>query len=123
MRYVILSPERRFSGEVAGVAFFNGRAEADDAQHVRALAYFRRKGYSVEPVADGGTPQAEAHPEPEPAGEAGPEELPRPAKNASKDDLVAYAVAQLGLAEDDAKAKTRVELLDLIDKHDKESEQ
>jgi hypothetical protein len=122
MRYVITAPERRFSGEVAGVAFFNGRAEADDAQHVRALAYFRRKGYDVQPVADISKPEVDAAQADEPR-EGDGEERQRPAKNASKDDLVAYAVAELGMTEDDAKAKTRVELLDLIDKHDKESEQ
>ena len=112
MRYKITSPVRGFRGEVAGVAFAGGTAEIGD-QAPRALAYFRRKGYTVT--------ELETRPPAAPASHG--DEPRRPGKNASKDELVAYAVAELDLAEDDAKAKTRVELLDLIDKHDKESEQ
>lgn len=50
MRYRITAPVRKFAGEVAGVAFVDGRAEADEAVHARALEYFRRKGYDVAPV-------------------------------------------------------------------------
>lgn len=47
-RYEITTPEPRWTGEVAGVAFAHGRAEVDsDATPARVLAYFRRKGYGV----------------------------------------------------------------------------
>ncbi|KAB8186870.1 hypothetical protein FH608_046105 [Nonomuraea phyllanthi] len=120
MRYRITTPVRGFTGEVAGVAFANGSAEVDDAANVRAVAYFRRKGYRVDAVAPAHTePPVEA---PEQVADQS-EGSQRPGKNANKDTLVAYAVAELGMTKDDADAKTRVELLDLIDKHEKESEQ
>ena len=116
MRYIVTTPERRFSGEVAGVAFANGRADVDGVTHARAIRYFLRRGYSVEAA------QPEAPAEPAAAPVADPEAGPsKPSKTANKDELVAYVVAELDLSEADAKAKTRVELLDLIDQ--KENEQ
>lgn len=50
MRYRITTPVRGFRGEVAGVAFADSKAEVDEDTNARALAYFRRKGYAVEPT-------------------------------------------------------------------------
>jgi hypothetical protein len=120
MRYRITTPVRGFHGEVAGVAFANSVAEVDEIANARAIAYFRRKGYGVKAVepADGpATPAAEEDERDEQG------EIQRPGGNAKKETLVAYAVAVLDMTEEAADAKTRVELLDLIDKHDKENEQ
>jgi hypothetical protein len=120
MRYRITTPVRGFRGEVAGVAFIDSRAEVDEDANARALAYFRRKGYRVEAVEPApAEPQADV-PEQDADQSDGTQ---RPGKNANKDTLVAYAVAELDMTKDDADAKTRVELLDLIDQHEKESEQ
>lgn len=116
-RYVITTPEPRWTGEVAGVAFAHGTGITPEDPPARVLNYFRRRGYGVTAL--------EATPEPASASLPAetPEPPPRPGKDASKPDLVAYAVAVLKLTEDDANAKTRVELLGLIDQHDKEIDQ
>lgn len=49
MRYQITAPVKGYDGEVGGVRFVAGRAEADDTQ-TAALAYCRRRGYTVEPL-------------------------------------------------------------------------
>ncbi len=47
MRYIITTPEPRWTGEVAGVAFAHGRGLVDDPP-ARVINYFKRKGYGVE---------------------------------------------------------------------------
>ncbi|MEV7793417.1 hypothetical protein AB0O68_15700 [Streptomyces sp. NPDC087512] len=46
----ITAPESQFSGEVAGVVFHRGKATVDSEQEnaTSALAYFRRRGYTVD---------------------------------------------------------------------------
>ena len=39
-----------FTGEIAGVSFHKGEATANRERDRAALSYFRRHGYSVEPV-------------------------------------------------------------------------
>ena len=107
MRHRIVSPVRGFTGEVAGVAFADSKAEVDESSHGRALAYFRRKGYGVEPVSE---PSGSVQSEPSLAdGQAG--EMPR--KSASKAAWVAYAVSQ-GTPEGDADNLTRDQLVELF---------
>lgn len=93
---------RRYTGEVADVAFAHGVATVDDAtsEGRRALAYFRRKGgYLVEPIEDA-----------EPAPIEPVDDQPKPpGRSASKADWKAYAVSQ-GMPEADAEAATRDEL-------------
>lgn len=48
-----------FTGEIAGVSFRKGEATADSEKDRRALAYFRRHGYTVESADD-----SSAEPEP-----------------------------------------------------------
>lgn len=52
MRYLITTPEPRWTGEVAGVAFAHGEGLVNDPA-ARVLNYFLRKGYGVEKL-DGG---------------------------------------------------------------------
>jgi hypothetical protein len=120
VRYLITTPVRGFRGEVAGVAFIDSKAEVDEDGNGRAIAYFRRKGYGVEAVEPAAGPAAPATEQDEQDQQG---EIQRPGGNAKKETLIAYAVAVLGMTEQDADAKTRVELLDLIDKHEKGPEQ
>lgn len=106
MRFTITTPVRGFRGEVAGVAFIDSRAEVDEDANARAIAYFRRKGYGVEPIAERGT----AHSEPAP-GDDSAGEMPR--KSASKSAWVAYAVSQ-DVPEGDADNLTRDQLVELF---------
>jgi hypothetical protein len=78
MRYDVTAPAKGFSGDVAGVVFSKGHAVVDEDTHARALAYFRRKGYTVV--------QAETDVSEVPA-----DPSVRPARGASKADWVAYA--------------------------------
>jgi len=41
-----------FTGEIAGVSFHKGEATANREKDRAALSYFRRHGYTVEPVID-----------------------------------------------------------------------
>lgn len=52
---VVSTPVKGFSGVVAGVRFVAGRGETDNPS---ALAYFRRRGYTL------GEPEPEPDPEP-----------------------------------------------------------
>lgn len=52
MRYIITTPEPRWTGEVAGVAFAHGRGLVDDPP-ARVVNYFLRKGYGVEQLGTG----------------------------------------------------------------------
>jgi hypothetical protein len=51
MRYVIKTPEPRWTGEVAGVAFAHGQGITADDPPARVINYFRRRGYDVQPLA------------------------------------------------------------------------
>jgi hypothetical protein len=93
----ITAPVSGYTGTVAGVTLANGTAETDNEA---ALSYFRRHGYSVEPVE-----------EPEPDGGQGDDvplvgPLARPAKSASKEAWKAFAIAS-GMSEEDADNTTR----------------
>ncbi len=77
--YIVLSPVRDFTGDVAGVHLTKGRYEGPLT--LAALAYFQQAGYSVtEPES---APPVEKPPAPDNTG--------APARNASKADWVAYA--------------------------------
>lgn len=49
--YIVTAPQP-ITGDIAGVTFHKGRATADSESDRRALAYFRRHGYSVETAAE-----------------------------------------------------------------------
>ena len=91
------APAEGFSGEVAGVVFRAGHAEADDEAHAAALGYFRRRGYTVEAFdAPAAAQEAEA-----------------PKRSASKAAWVEYAVAQ-GMEEAEVDQFTRDQLVELL---------
>jgi len=48
--FKVTAPDEGFSGQVAGVSFTKGTATVDSAGNRAALAYFRRRGYTVEQV-------------------------------------------------------------------------
>lgn len=47
--YRVTAPDKGFSGEAVGVVFSQGSATVPDDKKA-ALAYFRRRGYKVEPT-------------------------------------------------------------------------
>jgi hypothetical protein len=100
-RYEITTPEPRWTGEVAGVAFAHGRAEATDPP-ARVIAYFIRKGYGVSRL------DVEASAEPADLGDPD-DQMPR--KSASKADWVAYAVEH-GVPAAEAESLTRDQLVE-----------
>lgn len=102
MQYLVTAPTPEYTGLVAGVAFAAGRATVDDSSPGvrRALGYFRRRGYRVEPAP---VAVSAEQPDPEPV-----DPLP-PARSASKTDWVRYAVSQ-GMTDADADAMTRDQL-------------
>lgn len=105
MRYRIAAPAEGHTGVVAGVPFRGGVAELDtDAPGAgAALAYFRRRGYSIEPAGDaspGGAPLAA-----------------RPPQAASVADWRAWAVA-CGATQADADDATKAQLIEQYGKGD-----
>ncbi|GAA1455453.1 hypothetical protein [Nocardiopsis tropica] len=99
----ITAPVPGYTGTVAGVTLANGVGETDNEG---ALSYFRRHGYTVEPVEE--TPVVEQEDDGQGDGEQPPA---RPAKSASKTDWIAYAIGQ-GMSEEDADAATRDALVE-----------
>lgn len=93
MQYKVTAPAAGFSGDSAGVVFTDGIAVTDDSNRA-ALAYFRRRGYTVEP---------ETGPD--------PEQDDKPKKSASKAAWAAYAVSQ-GMDEAEADQLTRDQLVE-----------
>lgn len=96
-RFEITTPEPRWTGEVAGVAFAHGRAEIGAGTPARVVAYFRRKGYGVTEIEPAKPASA-----PDPA-----DAMPR--KSASKTDWQAYAIAH-GVPAEEAETLTRDQL-------------
>lgn len=107
----ITAPAGDFSGDFAGVYFRAGVATVDDADPsvAAALAYCRRRGYTVEPAgtAEVATEPAEVN-----------TELARPRGYASKSDWVAYAIQHPDptrrLSDASANGMTKQELVDLF---------
>lgn len=118
MRYTVKSPDPEFSGEVAGVGFLNGSGQVEDSNRA-ALAYFARRGYSVDR-----TPDAPSEPVEVAADDVVVEATPvqegpkRPAANAPKADWQAYALA-IGFDEDDVAKATTKELQELTKEDEK----
>jgi len=94
MRYQVTAPVKGVNATVAGVLLADSVGETDSEA---AVAYFRRHGYTVVPLAVPAT---------EPAEEA-PAELP--ARSASKSTWVAYAT-RAGMTADEADQLTRDQL-------------
>ncbi|MFJ9128938.1 hypothetical protein ACIRJS_33035 [Streptomyces sp. NPDC102340] len=92
MRYDVTAPAAGFSGDVAGVVFSKGHAVVDEDTHARALAYFRRKGYEVSAQESKKAPKAKAQ-EPQAPTEPPAPPSERPARSATKDEWVAYALS------------------------------
>lgn len=60
-RYDVTSPVENYNGEVGGVKFYKGRAVVDSDTHGAAVAYMRRRRYTLTPI----TETAPEAPEPE----------------------------------------------------------
>lgn len=103
----ITAPVKGYRGDLAGLVFRDGVADADSVSDAAALAYCRRRGYTVEaPGADvageDDTPEVDG-------------EVERPKDYAPKPEWVTYAVSQ-GADPDDAENATKAELVELYGK-------
>lgn len=110
-RYTITAPVATFRGDLAGLVFRDGAAEADSERDRAALDYCRRRGYTVEPL-DAPAESGEVEAEVEEGGSGGPI---RPRSSDPKADWVTYAISQ-GADADDAENATKAELVELYGK-------
>ncbi|KOX10137.1 hypothetical protein ADL05_26020 [Nocardiopsis sp. NRRL B-16309] len=101
------SPVGDYNGDVGGVKFYKGRAVVDSDTHGAAVAYMRRRGYTLTPINETAASE-ERVPE-----QDGPVK-PKAADN--KDTWVAYTVATTDLSEAEAGDLTKTELQELADK-------
>ena len=100
---IVYAPDPEYTGEVAGVAFLNGKGRVDPSNRA-ALAYFSRRGYTVSEEKAPVAPVEE------------PVEVKRPAGNAPRAEWVTYAINQ-GLSEEDV-AKANVKELQELTKEE-----
>ncbi|MBB4931852.1 hypothetical protein F4561_002672 [Lipingzhangella halophila] len=108
MRYDVQAPEAGHNGEVAGVRFYRGSAVVDDSNRA-ALAYFRRRGYTVTPAEAGDA--------------AEPEGPTKPAQGDNKAAWVAYIAATTDLSEAEAGDIKKDDLISLADEPTVSSEE
>lgn len=116
MRYRITAPVANYRGDLAGLIFRAGSAEADSENDFAALEYCRRRGYTVEPITDAEPPEAEDSQDAEPQSVG----VERPKDYAPKPEWVAYAAnhpdESRRLSVEDADALTKAELVELYGK-------
>lgn len=111
-KFKITAPVEGFRGDVAGLIFRDGSAVADDTTDRAALAYCRRRGYTVEPV-DTGSLEAEGNQDDEADTDDEGADVPvRPRSGDPKAEWVTYAIAR-GADRDDAENATKAELVEL----------
>lgn len=79
----ITAPVEGFSGKVVGVVFDKGKAETDD---MSALAYFRRRGYTVDNTLTGDQSPDHAGSEETPGDEGRQDPADAPEDDQSPDD-------------------------------------
>jgi hypothetical protein len=110
--FTVTTPEPGYVGQVGSVVFVDGAATVDEVTYAAELAYFRDRGYGVEPV-DGGEPESvevedEAQVEDE---EPDVEADAPPKKSASAAAWRAYAVTH-GMSAEEADEFTRDQLVE-----------
>lgn len=110
-RYDVTAPVEGYNGEVGGVRFYKGRAVVDGDTHGAAVAYMRRRGYTLTPINE---VEAESSEEQAP-------EPKRPGANDPKAMWVRYAVLATGLSEAEANDLTKAELQELADTKEQQS--
>jgi len=112
MRLKITAPEKHYRGDVSTLMFRDGVAYGDSDADAAAVAYCRRRGYTVE---DADPPAAEA--EETDSVEGG---MVRPRSSDPKADWVTYAAnhpdENRRLSEEDADSMTKAELVELYSK-------
>ncbi|WP_435110169.1 hypothetical protein [Nocardiopsis synnemataformans] len=59
MRYDVQSPVKGYNGETGGVRFYKGRGHVDSAENPAAVAYMRRRGYTLTEIREEQPEQAE----------------------------------------------------------------
>lgn len=111
VRYDVTAPVKGYNGETGGVRFYKGRAHVDETENPAAVAYFRRRGYTLAEVHDEAPGQAEE--------QSSEDTAPvKPKAADSKDTWIAYTVATTDLSEAEAADLTKTELQELA--NDKE---
>lgn len=108
-RYDVTAPVKGYNGDVGGVRFYKGGAVVDSDTHGAAVAYMRRRGYTLTLITetDAAPEQAEA------SSDGDAPTKPKAADN--KDTWVAYIVATTDLTEAEAADLTKTELQELAD--------
>lgn len=107
-KFKITAPVKGFRGDLAGLVFRDGAATADGSADAAALAYCRRRGYTVEPADEVEESAADAETAEEADG--GESTAVRPKDYAAKPEWVAYAVER-GMDKADAEAATKDQLI------------
>lgn len=106
MRVKVTAPVAGYTGKVGIVAFADGVAELDSEVHAhqRALAYFRRRGYTVEEINPAAVADAPVDPD------AAPE---MPKRSGTTEAWRAWATHPKGggMTADEAATKSRDELV------------
>ena len=151
MRYDVTAPVKGYNGVVGGVTFYRGRGHVDEAENPAAVAYFRRRGYTLAEVHDEQPEQAEGQPSEgtapakpaqteEPQGDDSGSQPPtceceeKPCEHTPKDEVpdkpkaadfkdtwVAYTVATTDLTEAEAHDLTKAELIELAEAEKEQS--
>ncbi|GAA1454141.1 hypothetical protein [Nocardiopsis tropica] len=104
-RYDVESPEKDYSGVTCKVRFYKGHAHVDEAENPAAVAYFRRRGYTLTEV-------REEQSEETPSEDTTPD---KPKQADSKAVWVKYVVATTDLTEAEAEDLTKDELIELTE--------
>ena len=105
MRYDVTAPVKGYNGETGGVRFYKGKAHVDEEANPAAVAYFRRRGYTLTEVHEEQTPSEDTTPD-------------KPKQADKREVWVAYIVATTDLTEAEANDLTKTELQELA--NDKE---
>ena len=102
MRYDVTAPVKGYNGETGGVRFYKGKAHVDEEANPAAVAYFRRRGYTLTEVHEEQTPSEDTTPD-------------KPKQADSKAVWVKYVVATTDLTEAEAADLKKDELIELTE--------
>lgn len=108
MRYDVTAPVKGYNGTVGGVTFYRGRGHVDEAENPAAVAYFRRRGYTLAEVHDEQPEQAVSEPK-------------RPGANDPKVMWERYIAMTTDLSEAEAHDLKKAELIELAEAEKEQS--
>lgn len=111
MRYDVTAPVKGYNGEVGGVRFYKGKVHVDETENPAAVAYFRRRGYTLTEVREEQSGE-------KPAEDATPD---KPKQADKREVWAAYIVATTDLTEAEATDLTKAELIELAEAEKEQS--